>query len=506
MKGRFAQIRTITGCLAMLLVIVAGGQPAMAAADDGVTSAKAEAPEEAASKEEVKAKLLKPFKNLSKASATCVSCHREKTPALYQQWGKSKHYGANVGCYECHKAESSDPDAIRHKDYIISVIVSPKDCSRCHNSEVEQFSKSHHAKAAQILGSLDNVLAEVVEGNMAFNGTSAVAVNGCWQCHGSQVKVMPNGDLDPTTWPNTGIGRINPDGSKGACTACHQRHEFSMVQARRPESCGKCHLGPDHPQKEIYDESKHGINFYANVDDMNLDSSKWVAGEDYWAAPTCATCHMSATRELPITHDVGDRISWTLRPPVSEKVDAKPIKQGLDVKPWRERRKDMKSVCKACHGTNVVENFYIQFDALVDLYNGKYAVPGTKLMKLLKQEKMITPTPFDDEVEWSWFFLWHHEGRRARHGAAMQAPDYVQWHGMYEVAHRFYMEMVPNIRELIEKAEKDGNHEGAKKVQALLDEVLSSPDHRWFIGKMSEKEKAKRKAQQESFKKRYLQH
>ncbi len=503
MKGRFAQTSTtIAWCLAMMLVIVTGGQPAVAADDSAVTSAKTKA----ASEEQARAKMLKPFKNLSKASATCVSCHRERSPALYQQWGKSKHFGANVGCYECHKADSSDPDAIRHKDYTISVIVSPKDCAQCHNSEVDQFSKSHHAKAAQILGSLDNVLAEVVEGNMAFRGQSAVAVNGCWQCHGSQVKVMANGDLDPTTWPNTGIGRINPDGSKGACTACHQRHEFSMVQARRPESCGKCHLGPDHPQKEIYDESKHGINFYANVDDMNLDSSKWVVGEDYWAAPTCATCHMSATRELPITHDVGDRISWTLRPPVSEKVDAKAIKQGKEVKPWRERRKDMKSVCKACHGTNVVENFYLQFDALVDLYNGKYAVPGTKLMKLLKQEKMITATPFDDEVEWTWFFLWHHEGRRARHGAAMQAPDYVQWHGMYEVAHRFYMEMVPNIRELIEKAEQDGNHEGAKKVQALLDEVLNSPNHQWFIGKMSAEEKAKRKSQQDAFKKRYLQH
>ncbi len=142
------------------------------------------------------------------------------------------------------------PFAIRHKDYTISVIVSPKDCAQCHNTEVEQFTKSHHSRAAEILGSLDNVLAEVVEGNHAFRGESAVAVNGCWQCHGSKVKVMPNGDLDPTTWPNTGIGRINPDGSRGACTACHQRHEFSMVNARRPESCGKCHLGPDTRKKK----------------------------------------------------------------------------------------------------------------------------------------------------------------------------------------------------------------------------------------------------------------
>jgi len=140
-------------------------------------------------------------------------------------------------------------------------------------------------------------------------GTSAAAVSGCWQCHGSEVKVEKGGRLSSPTWPNTGMGRLNPDGSKGSCGACHVRHAFSAAQARRPETCGKCHLGPDHPQKEIYEESKHGITFFANVDKMNLFSSKWVLGEDYTAAPTCATCHMSATKELPVTHDVGDRIS-----------------------------------------------------------------------------------------------------------------------------------------------------------------------------------------------------
>ncbi len=454
---------------------------------------------------ETKAKMLKPFSHLSKESATCASCHKEKTPSVYQQWGTSKHFGANVGCYECHKAEKGDPDAINHKEFTISVIVSPKDCGQCHNTEVEQFTKSHHAKAAEILGSLDNVLADVVEGNTAFHGESASTVNGCWQCHGSPVKVLPNGDLDSATWPNSGIGRINPDGSRGSCAACHQRHEFSMTQARRPEACGKCHMGPDHPQKEIYDESKHGINFYANVDRMNLASAKWVVGEDYTVAPTCATCHMSATSEQPITHDVGDRISWTLRPPISEKIDAKAIKEGKSVKSWIERRKDMKNVCTACHGNNMIEGFYEQFDGLVTLYNDKFAVPGQKLISLSLKENLLTETPFDEKLEWTWYLLWHHEGRRARHGASMQGPDYTHWHGMFEVSHRWYTEMVPEVRELIEKAKQDGKVEGAMKLQAMLDEILNSPDHRWFIGKMPAEEKAKRKSQMEEFKQRYLQ-
>ena len=54
--------------------------------------------------------------------------------------------------------------------------------------------------------------------------------------------------------------------------------------AREPESCGKCHLGPDHPQYEIYNESKHGIAFYANRDRMALDKhGDWVLGRDYSA-------------------------------------------------------------------------------------------------------------------------------------------------------------------------------------------------------------------------------
>ncbi|WP_428242783.1 multiheme c-type cytochrome [Gynuella sp.] len=450
-----------------------------------------------------KALMLKPFKNLSDQSKECVACHKQEDPSIYAQWGRSKHFGANVGCYECHQASNDEPDAIRHEGHTISVIVSPKDCSACHNEEVAEFSASHHANAGRIIGSLDNMLAEVVEGALTMNGKSPAAVNGCWQCHGSEVKVMPNGDLDPTTWPNTGIGRLNPDGSVGACTACHQRHEFSMIQARRPEACGKCHLGPDHPQKEIYDESKHGINFYANVDRMNMESAKWIVGEDYDAAPTCATCHMSATRELPVTHDVGNRISWTLRPAVSEKIDAKAIKQGQTVKTWQERRRDMSAVCDACHTSSMIDSFYTQFDSLVELYNTKFAIPGKRMMATLQEQGLMTDVAFDEKIEWTWFYLWHHEGRRARHGAAMMAPDYTQWHGLYEVAERFYMELIPEYNEYIEKAEKAGKHEAAETARKVLAEILESPEHLWFTGnEPAEVTEARQKAQAE-FKQRY---
>jgi hypothetical protein len=457
-----------------------------------------------------------PPKEFSDETRECVACHKKNNPGIVQQWGDSKHYRAKVGCYECHAAEEGEVDAYIHDDKKvkkhISTIVSPKDCSSCHEKEVVEMTESHHAKAGRILGSLDNLLAEVVEGNSSLitagfpEGNSPAAVSGCWQCHGSQIKVLKDGALDPATWPNTGIGRLNPDGTEGSCSACHSRHRFSVAQARHPENCGKCHLGPDHPQYEIYEESKHGAAFHANEDRMNLESAKWIPGEDYNAAPTCATCHMSATRKQDVTHDVGMRISWSNRPPISirpEKSDAKMGLAGANIN-WETRRDNMKDVCAACHDQPWVENFYVQYDGLVNLYNEKYAKPGIALMK--EANPLLKPAKFSNKIDWIWFELWHHEGRRARHGAAMMGPDYTHWHGTYDLAKHFYTKMVPELEHLVEAGmhSKDPKQvAAAKALQAKLDEVLNSSDHMWYLDKMDPKQKAKRKAAADAFKARY---
>lgn len=448
----------------------------------------------------------------SEQSKACAECHKKESHSIYEQWGSSKHYRANVGCYECHKAEEGDADAFTHEGELIAVIVSPKDCGKCHEQEVAEFAGSHHAKGGRILGSLDNVLAEVVEGNNGFKtmghpeGISAAAVNGCWQCHGSEVVVLPDGSLDPATWPNTGIGRINPDGSEGACTACHTRHSFSAAQARTPDTCGKCHMGPDHPQLEIYNESKHGIVYRANVDKMNLDSEKWIVGEDYDAAPTCATCHMSATKDQPVTHDIGMRISWNNRPPISVRPEVSDAKMGLPGKdvPWTERRDNMVNVCTNCHNEKFVNNFYLQYDALIDLYHDKFAKPGVALYNAAKP--LLNKPNFSNKIDFIWFEIWHHEGRRARHGASMMGPDYTHWHGTYEIARNFYTEFIPELRELAMHnlhSEDPARKEAAENLNALLDETLQSENHRWFINQMPDTEKAKRQARKDEFQGRY---
>ncbi len=89
----------------------------------------------------------------------------------------------------------------------------------------------------------------------------------------------------------------------------------------------------------------------------------------------------------------------------------------------------MKNVCSACHTSSYVDNFYIQYDGAVNLYNDKFGIPATAIYKKVRGAGLIAnDTTFDDELEWTYFYLWHHEGRRARMGAAMFAPDYpVAW-------------------------------------------------------------------------------
>ncbi len=452
------------------------------------------------------------LKEMSPQTKACAECHRKESAALYNQWGASKHYRGNIGCYECHMALTNDLDAFEHYGEIISVLVTPKDCGRCHEQEVAEFNASHHAKAARILGSLDNVLAEVVEGNSGLKtarfpkGVSAAAVNGCWQCHGAEVKLVPGGKPDAANWPNTGIGRLNPDGSEGSCAACHSRHEFSAAQARAPDTCGKCHMGPDHPQIEIYNESKHGIAYRANLDRMALKNEKWIVGEDYIAAPTCASCHMSATKNQRVTHDVGLRISWNNRPEISVRPELADAKLGLPTKDvtWQTRRTNMVDVCLNCHNQHFVDAFYQQYDGLIDLYHEKFARPGLALYEAARP--LLTPVQFSNPVDFTWYEIWHHEGRRARHGVSMMGPDYTHWHGTYEVAKHFYSHFIAELQELVEKnrnADDAAKREAAAKLAKLLDTTLNSANHQWYLNKMSPEEKLQREQQRTQFRERY---
>jgi len=465
----------------------------------------------------------------------CITCHLKENKSIVLQWENSAHAAAKegqVGCYNCHAAEKGDEMGYQHEGAFIKAILSPNDCAKCHEPEAKEMAISHHATAGEIMASLDNMLAEVVGGMPNNKGNMA---SGCWQCHGSIVTMKKDKEgkplrsktdapqMDYNTWPNSGIGRINPDGSKGVCNACHSRHDFSASRARQPENCGKCHLGPDHPQKEIYEESKHGIAYFTaekgnTPNGMNIyKDGSWVLGDDYYAAPTCSTCHMGSFVKLngavaKNSHNVGNRISWNLRAPVSSKLNRVTFTDGSvtdvtgDIPPrpgqkamnksyirkgdrlqkqieektiasvvsWKQRRESMQEVCKSCHGINHVKDFYLQLDDLVNLYNDKFAKPGLEIVTMLKQDKIWQNSGFQHKIGYTWFEIWHHEGRRARMAAAMFAPDYTHWHGMYEISRNFYQEFLPEVQEL-------ADHAGmGEKYKTHIAALLAKPEHLWI--------------------------
>jgi formate-dependent nitrite reductase cytochrome c552 subunit len=210
---------------------------------------------------------------------------------------------------------------------------------------------------------------------------------------------------------------------------------------------------------------------------MNLANRKWLAGIDYFQGPTCASCHMSAVPPrmdiknaderitaalrsilskddeavkalLPpskptkphygTTHDVGARLSWNLRQAIS-------IKQ----EEGETKRQQMQAVCMQCHGDHFVQQFYHQFDSLVELYNNKFAVPATNMRSELIRDKKLSAKNYDEKIDLIYWKLSQKEGKRARYGAAMMGADYAWGQGLQEVVERYYLEFVPEVRKIL---------------------------------------------------------
>ncbi len=400
-------------------------------------------------------------RSISEAGIACIQCHKQEHPGIFADWANSRHANANITCIDCHLAEEFDPDVSQahYKQYEksdskygrpeykvpVAGVVTPKDCSRCHPDEAKQYAKSKHANTIEIIWKIDPWL------NDGMN-SDVERTTGCYYCHGTVLKTE-DGELSSDTWPNVGVGRVNLDGSLGSCTSCHTRHRFSLMEARKPEACGQCHLGPDHPQIEIYMESKHGDIYKAFGDEYNWTSAPgtWSAGIDY-RGPTCASCHMSGSGTVKTSHDVTERLSWELQAPFTvrpEDFAAFPAKTN-----WEVERNKMKEVCTQCHGDKWVNDHYIKLDQAIEEYNSVYFTPAKALLDELYEKGLLDNTRFFDEaLEVEYYELWHHEGRRARMGAAMMAPDYAWWHGFYECKKRYNLFMKEG-RELIEHNKK----------------------------------------------------
>lgn len=364
-----------------------------------------------------------PSAALARATGKCASCHRQETAAVVAEYETSAHARQGINCLECHQPQPGQ-QSVDHRGFEIAAQVTAANCAQCHADEYRQFLRSRHAAPAYAAvtgpepftpeqvafaeryhpGAVDrpaNALA-VLEG-------PAATQKGCITCHA--------------------IGRPNSDGSIGTCTACHARHRASLALARQPETCGQCHMGPDHSQLEIYNESKHGVLFRAGLPGFDLDVAPEELTAEAMPVPTCATCHMSGLGGQAITHDTTERLSWYLFAEIS--------KQRPDYPRGQER---MKQICLECHAGTQTDRFFREAEEVLAEVNARVEA-GMAVGRELAAEGLLTPAPFDEPLDFVLFDFWHYYGRTAKHGAFMGGADFVQWHGNYELlAHQVEIE------------------------------------------------------------------
>ena len=352
-----------------------------------------------------------------RATGKCAECHLNRQYSIVHEYELSKHAQKGINCLECHQPQANQ-GKIEHNGFTISQTVTAANCRSSHETEYQQYLRSRHAAPswAAVYGE-KGLTAEQVEFSekyqpgatkrppnalVALEGAASV-VTGCVKCHG--------------------VGKPNVDGTIGSCTACHTRHTSSVEIARLPTSCGQCHMGPDHSQLEIYNESKHGVIFAAQKDHLKLDADPQKLTTRDMFIPTCATCHMSGLNGQKVTHDPSERLSYLLAAEISAKRPGYALAQA-----------NMKETCTKCHTTPVVERIYAEAEAAVATTNAKVKA-AKEIYESLRADKVIEGPMFSQPVDFLYFDLWHYYGRTAKHGAFMGGQDFAQWHGNYPILH-----------------------------------------------------------------------
>jgi hypothetical protein len=359
-----------------------------------------------------------PSASLVRASGKCAECHAQQQYSIVHEYEISRHAQQGINCLECHQAASGQ-EKKEHHGFVISTKLTAGNCRSCHEPIYQEFLRSRHAAPswAAVYGQ-GGLTPEQVEFSERFQpgGTrrpahplttiegASATTSGCAQCHS--------------------VGRPNEDGTIGSCTACHTRHTASVAIARLPTTCGQCHLGPDHSQLEIYEESKHGVMFHAQESQLKLDApSKTLTTRDMFI-PTCATCHMSGLNGQKVTHDPSDRLSYYLADPIT-----KP-------RPNHERgQASMKQVCVQCHTPALIDRVYNEAEKVVATTNVRVQT-ASDLMASLRKDGVLSGPPFSQPIDFVYFDLWHYDGRTSKHGAFMGGADFIQWHGNYPMLAR----------------------------------------------------------------------
>jgi hydroxylamine dehydrogenase len=471
---------------------------------------------------------------ISTDSTDCVDCHSVINPGMVAQWRNSRHAQTTlseamkkpslekrvsvseipeglenvaIGCAECHTLNpEKHSDTFDHMGYNVHVVVTPTDCATCHPTEVEQYGKNimSHAYGNLVKNPIFRDLADSTNGIQTLEAMATplrppddlTDADSCLFCHGTIVKVTGTRTLDTdmgdmevpvlSGWPNQGSGRINPDGSMGACTICHTRHQFSIEMARKPYTCSQCHKGPDVPAYKVYEVSKHGNEFSSFNKTWNFTAVPWIVGE-HFDAPTCATCHISLVIDeegevvAERTHQMNNRLPWRLMGliyahahprspdttviqnkaglPLPTELTGEPVAEHLiGSEEQKQRKETLQRVCLSCHGVEWVDGHWERLENTLKTTN-EMTLTVTKIMltawdrgaaRGLAHKESV----FDEAIEKKWVEQWLFYANSTRFASAMMGGDY----GAFANG-RWYLSK--NVQEMLDwlNLRTEGGHE-----------------------------------------------
>jgi hydroxylamine dehydrogenase len=390
----------------------------------------------------------------------CVECHRKIQPFLVAQYVSSSMFKrgrqnpripqgtpeAN-SCAFCHGVDHSEITRVKGR-------VSERICAACHAT----IYKEHVIDAGHSYGPGPAKMGINWERNIKtpfyVQMPRKVMEMGCDPCH------VQAGATDEPYW--------NPDRNqytdmssipyRNGCIACHTRHRFDPAEARRPEACMTCHMGPDHPNWEAYSTSKHGSIYL--TDGVNWEWSKSMAQVSY-RAPTCAYCHMvyvDGDGKRLVSHHMTRKIIWGMgiQPALGNLTDITQSSENMT------KRAEMIKVCAGCH-SEVKARGYLESADAHKLMGDALVIQAREIVHGLYREKIIDPSrrsqsagllPGDrfvaaespggtffptalyydvSTIEREYFDMFFFANLKSYKGAFHMNPDYAWWLGYADV-------------------------------------------------------------------------
>ncbi len=413
----------------------------------------------------------------------CAECHRKLHPAIVAQFEASAmgkagvqnprvHFAAaQITCAACHGTNHDEIMATKGR-------VPETTCGACH----QQIYKEAVLDTGHSYGPGPGGLGTNWERNIGVphykQMPRKVMEMGCDPCHAQA------GATDAKYWSEEQKKYVDTSSLtyRNGCIACHTRHAFNLQEARKPEACYTCHMGPDHPNYEAYMSSKHGSIYVARG--QTWDWTKPMA-EARWDTPTCAYCHMlyvgdDGTRTT--SHNMTRKIIWGMgvQAATGELKD-------ITVTPENQaKRNEMVKLCLTCHSEDKARGYLESADAhklagdalvveargiLAGLYRDKLIepshgqvsaglLPGPRFTAIEMPEGAAQHSPtslyYDvSPIEREYFDLFFFSALKSYKGAFHMSPDYAWWYG--------YADVLGHLASIRDHAARLRNEEAVRK-------------------------------------------